>query len=434
MKYSFTLLTLSSVGLAFPAAQQNIEARQRQGLVDSVGDGVGGLLTNLAENVESLLGSVATSVDPDNLRPEPGYEFIEPGPGDSRGPCPGLNLMANYGYLPRDGHVTASQVIEGVARCFNMGADLATVLAVFAVLSDGDLATESWYLGSGPGAVGGLNRHNTVEADISPNKEDYYNGCGDTHSISSRIFKQNVGFVAQDPKKEFSYEVMRKQYEANSKFSQANNPYLYYFPFPSIVSVVAFNFYPEYFSNGTYGQGGTANYESISSIVGAKFDEKTGEFQYVPERWPENWYRRATPYGAVEALVDGFTRIYPANPVPMVFGQLGTDNFNVQTALCDIFSGVYSITPIALAGQVQDATAGITWALGKLTNVGLDGTVLGCPSSDFSPNFENFNNTASGGPMNIPLPDAQVEHSGNNSYYKTYFCEAPVNPTCQITC
>lgn len=70
---------------------------------------------------------------------------------------------------------------------------------------------------------------------------------------------------------------------ANSRFSQQYNPWLYYFPFPSIVSVVAFNFYPEYFSNGTYGSGGVANYESISSIVGAKMNEETGEFEYVPE-------------------------------------------------------------------------------------------------------------------------------------------------------
>jgi hypothetical protein len=58
------------------------------------------------------------------------------------------------------------QVLEAVARGFNMGADLATVLIVFAVLSDGDIATESWYLGTNPYTkVGGLNRHSTVEAD-----------------------------------------------------------------------------------------------------------------------------------------------------------------------------------------------------------------------------------------------------------------------------
>jgi len=34
-----------------------------------------------------------------------------------------------------------------------MGADLATVLAVFAVLTDGDIVTESWYLGAGPATL-----------------------------------------------------------------------------------------------------------------------------------------------------------------------------------------------------------------------------------------------------------------------------------------
>lgn len=142
-------------------------------LLGIVGDVVGGLTNTVA----GLLGSVAQGVlNPDNKRPEPGYVFQAPGPGDSRGPCPGLNLLANYGYLPRNGHVTLGQALEAVARGFNLGPDLATVLGVFTILSDGDLATESFYLGSGPGGIGGLNRHSTVEADVSPNREDFYNG------------------------------------------------------------------------------------------------------------------------------------------------------------------------------------------------------------------------------------------------------------------
>ena len=199
-----------------------------------------------------------------------------------------------------------------------MGTDLSTLLAVFAVLTDGDIESESWYLGSGPGSVGGLNRHDTVEADISPNREDFYLGCGDNHHLSSRLFKQNVQFAAEDPDKEFSLNAMGNQYAANAKFSQENNPYLYFFPFPSIVSLGAFVFYPNFFSNGTYKAGGTANYESISSIIGAKLNEETGEFEYVPERWPEQgWYRRATPYGAVEALTDALTTTYTkVRPLP----------------------------------------------------------------------------------------------------------------------
>lgn len=38
---------------------------------------------------------------------------------------------------------------------------------------------------------------------------------------------------------------MGTQYQQLSMFSQKNNPYIYYFPFPLIVSVGAFAFYPQ---------------------------------------------------------------------------------------------------------------------------------------------------------------------------------------------
>lgn len=77
--------------------------------------GVGGLLGSVAGDITGLLGSVASSVSPDNKRPEAGFTFQAPGPNDSRGPCPGLNLLANYGYLPRNGYVNLGQVIEATA-------------------------------------------------------------------------------------------------------------------------------------------------------------------------------------------------------------------------------------------------------------------------------------------------------------------------------
>ncbi|PPJ57317.1 hypothetical protein CBER1_07932 [Cercospora berteroae] len=417
-----TLLALPAFALAYPGlgedtAAADFEKRQLRGLV-----------TGLVESVSGYAGAIAAQVNQDNLRPEPGFEFQEPGPDDARGPCPGLNLLANYGYLPRDGIVTMGEVIEAVQRGFNMGILLSTVLSVFAILTDGDIETLSWSIGSSHNGIGGLNRHSTVEADISPNREDYYNGCGDNHHLSSRIFKQNVEFVDQDPNKEFSYDVMRKQYAANSKFTQTYNPWIYYFPFPSIVSVVAFNFYPEYFANGTYGAGGVANYESISSIVGAKYDEETGNFDYVPERWPENWYRRSTSYDAVEALVDGFTRIYPANPVAMPVGQIGTPNLNASTLLCNVYQGLNSIAPLALAGQSQAAQAGVSSLLGKLVDLGLDGTTLGCPKDTISANFLYPNATTAGGPLGPSLD--RVSNNGNNVYYKTYHTEAPKYPKC----
>jgi hypothetical protein len=35
---------------------------------------------------------------------------IAQGPNDIRGPCPGLNVMANHGYIPRDGIASVAQL------------------------------------------------------------------------------------------------------------------------------------------------------------------------------------------------------------------------------------------------------------------------------------------------------------------------------------
>lgn len=179
---------------------------------------------------------------------------------------------------------------------------------------------------------------------------------------------------------------MAAQYAESASFSQKYNPFLYYFPFPSIVSLGAFAFYPNFFSNGTYRAGGVANYESVSSIIGAKLDKKSGDFIYVPERWPKNWYRRSTPYGIIPALTDILAVIYPANPIPMPFAQLGTDNLTPQTILCDVYDGINSVTPLALGGALEDGAATISWALNKLVDVGISKTALGCPVGNLSPN------------------------------------------------
>ncbi|KAF2705100.1 hypothetical protein K504DRAFT_107066 [Pleomassaria siparia CBS 279.74] len=428
------LLALPALSAAYPgmmgASRAEMEEYLRQRHVEEAEPEkrqlLPGAITSLTSTITGLLGSVASAVDPSNKRPEAGYTFQAPGPSDSRGPCPGLNLLANYGYLPRNGHVNFGQVLAATARGFNMGADIATVLSVFAVITDGDIATKSWYLGSGPGGVGGLNRHSTVEADISPNREDYYNGCGDNHHLSSRLFRQNVGFAAAEATKQFTLDAMAKQYATSAQFSKTYNPYLYYLPFPQIVSLAAFAFYPQFFSNGTYGAGGVANYESISSIIGAQYDGRTGTFRYVPEKWPNNWYRRATPYTSVQALTEAFAVIYPRNVVVPGVPQLGTGNLTPRTVLCDIYMSIQSLTPLTLGRSVEDTARAISWALGVLAPF-ISGTALGCPAGVLSPNFLFPNASQTGGPQNLPPVRGRT---GNNVYNRVYFTRAPTRPAC----
>lgn len=120
------------------------------------------------------------------------------------------------------------------------------------------------------------------------------------------------------------------------------------------------------------------------------------------------------------------------NPIPMAIPQLDTTNLNIDTLLCDAYNGINSITPLALAGQEEAIAGGITWALGKLAAVGLSDTILGCPTSELSPNFLYPNSTEKGGPLNPP--PSVVSNTGNDVYGKTYFCTAPTTPQCAHTC
>ncbi|KAJ4373074.1 hypothetical protein N0V83_003365 [Neocucurbitaria cava] len=414
-----------------PELESHIRSSMKREAKPQALNPVGTLIGSLGDAVSGLLNSVGQAiVVSSNKRPEPGYTFQAPGPNDSRGPCPGLNLLANYGYLPRDGYVSFGQVLEATARGFNMGTDLATVLATFAVLGNGDLDNLSFYLGAGKNGIGGLNRHSTVEADVSPNREDYYNGCGDNHHLSSRLVKQMVRLASASPTKQFTLDVLASHYAASATFSKTNNPYLYYFPFPQIVSLGAFAFYPNFFSNGTYGAGGVPNYQSIMSIIGAEYDADKDEFTYVPEKWPENWYRRATPYGAVQALSDAFLYIYPRNIIVPAISQVGTPNLTPTTILCDVYQGINSITPLAFGGTEEETAKAVSWALSVLDPY-FNGTALGCPDSVVSPNFLYPEPAREGGPATPPTVPSDA-NTGDNVYGKVYFGgdSAPMSPQC----
>jgi hypothetical protein len=79
--------------------------------------------------------------------PEAAYPYQDPKPSDQRGACPGLNTMANHGYIPRSGIVTVAQSIKASADVFNMGADLTAFLAGGSVIFAGDIPTMTFSIG-----------------------------------------------------------------------------------------------------------------------------------------------------------------------------------------------------------------------------------------------------------------------------------------------
>jgi Peroxidase, family 2 len=114
------------------------------------------------------------------------------GPGDSRGPCPGLNTMANHGIIPHDGKGLSVPVLkQGMADAYNVAADVAIVLSIGG-------------LGASPNPLGltldlaDLDKHNFIEHDGSLSRADFGEG-GDDHTFNPDIFHAFMsGFAGLD--------------------------------------------------------------------------------------------------------------------------------------------------------------------------------------------------------------------------------------------
>ncbi|KAJ5120897.1 Chloroperoxidase [Penicillium bovifimosum] len=101
-----------------------------------------------------------------------GHEYRAPLPGASRSPCPGLNALANHGYLPRSGEnidlKTFQNAISGGYNFEPNSMDFVFELAVnFNLTTTGNPNT--WNLFD-------LARHDEIEIDGSLSRNDIYFG------------------------------------------------------------------------------------------------------------------------------------------------------------------------------------------------------------------------------------------------------------------
>ncbi|KAL4757798.1 peroxidase family protein [Aspergillus foveolatus] len=95
-------------------------------------------------------------------------EWIAPGPDDSRGPCPGLNTLANHGYLPRNGkEITLDILKEGMLEGFNIEHGDAVLLFFQAIRTSPIPFSDRFDLAD-------IGRHGILEHDISLSRSDAY--------------------------------------------------------------------------------------------------------------------------------------------------------------------------------------------------------------------------------------------------------------------
>ncbi|KAK4619542.1 Putative sterigmatocystin biosynthesis peroxidase [Fulvia fulva] len=154
-------------------------------------------------------------------------QWQAPGEGDVRSPCPGLNSLANHGFLPRSGKgLTIPRLIQGGAQGLNMGPDFMAVIGAVGLLSSPNPAGGSFDLDN-------LDIHNfPIEHDGSLSRLDKY--FGDNADFNQQTWDATVAYFNGLIKT--TTPTASKARYMNIQKSQANNPTSLYGPMQFLLS------------------------------------------------------------------------------------------------------------------------------------------------------------------------------------------------------
>ncbi|KAK1230006.1 hypothetical protein PQX77_006917 [Marasmius sp. AFHP31] len=278
------------------------------------------------------------------------HKFIPPGHGDIRGPCPGLNALANHNYLPHNGVATVDQFISATHNVFGMGLDLGTFLSIFGSLTSGDIATFS--IGGPPPSsllppllghpLGLSGSHNKYETDVSPTRGDLYQ-TGDNTRLNMTRFKalhdKQIGLL--DSQVNYNVSLLNQFRYERFQESIHTNPYFFNGAFSGVgVQPAAFLFIQRFMANrSTEHPEGILNRNTLKSFFGVDDD-----FVYRAgwERIPENWYKRAVgdDYDLVTFALEAVAASLEYPIFLSVGGNTGTVDSFTGVSLEDLTGGV----------------------------------------------------------------------------------------------
>ncbi|EGF99555.1 uncharacterized protein MELLADRAFT_73364 [Melampsora larici-populina 98AG31] len=136
--------------------------------------------------------------------PDDDHPFQSPGPTDIRGGCPGLNIMANYGYISRNGITNVSELMYGMQEMLGFGPDISAVIVALGVKASFDLTSLKTSIGQTDSRTDGPNSalfgtapgffskasHNKFEVDGSLSRVDGYFAKGNTDRFDSDHWKK----------------------------------------------------------------------------------------------------------------------------------------------------------------------------------------------------------------------------------------------------
>ncbi|CZT19509.1 related to oxidase [Ramularia collo-cygni] len=281
------------------------------------------------------------------------HEFRPPTKGQQRGPCPGLNALANHNYISRDGIASLLEITNAVTKVYNMELALGTIIAAMGVLWTGNLVTFS--IGGAdprvPGLLGLLGHpqgldlaHNFIESDASATRDDLF-VTGDASTMNLARFEEMYNTVPENTGQTFTSDVISDWAAKRFNDSVAENPRFFYGPYTGLIARNAgILFLTRLMANHADGSiDGVLTHETLKSFFAVSGTPGNFTYKRGHERIPDNFYRRPVPYGLVGLnldLVHWITR----NPVlGSIGGNVGTVNSFAGVDLSDPVSGLTNI-------------------------------------------------------------------------------------------
>ncbi|KAI5356853.1 Putative chloroperoxidase [Septoria linicola] len=350
------------------------------------------------------------------------HAFVAPQGDDQRGPCPGLNAMANHGYLPHNGVGTHLDFITGTFNAFGMSADLSGFLTVLGGTVDGNGLM--WSIG-GPtknvpslpllGTPQGISgSHNKYEADASPGRGDLYQ-YGDDFTLQMSQYQELYDMAIANGDN-IDLDLMNDFRSRRFDQSIANNPYFFNGPFTGVlVQPAAYQFIFRFMGNKSEEHPqGQLNTDILNSFFGVEM--VNGELTKIGgggfERFPENWYKRAIgdeysiPFLNSDTALAGLK--YPK--FLSVGGNLGKANTFTGVNPSDLTGGVYNAQMLSQGNNAM--CFGSQFLAQAMPDMIKCSGVLGDLTGSLS-SFTSAFNTAFGG-LNCP----QLEKIDNDQFKK----------------
>ncbi|MCJ1364405.1 hypothetical protein MMC16_003515 [Acarospora aff. strigata] len=316
------------------------------------------------------------------------HAYQAPTAGQSRGPCPAQNALANHGYLDRSGFTTLLQCTSANVQVYNFSAEFAALLCFIAQFTGGNLLGLTWAIGNdssvdetiktacptvlplGPltplegGLICGVANPltdaalgtpgsglaqtvNSFEGPHSMFQWDWGTKNGlDASTIDINAFRNFYSQALPDGTFD-DYAIFSRNHADRWQNSVATNPCFFNAPFAGVVAAPGgHSFAFRMFSNHTPEKpDGTLTKETLASFFSVKVnpDGTLSGKGLGREQIPAKWYRRSKPYTLQYFLAVDYPPLLAAEPRTLSIGG-NTAGVNTFTGfdMGDLTGGVYN--------------------------------------------------------------------------------------------